>query len=66
MIYVNGNCKISDIPSEIISNDKVKVFSGQTHENIGFIKNKAFNLGRGDILVEVDHDDLISPNCLED
>lgn len=66
VIYVNGNCKISDIPSEIISNDKVKVFSGQTHENIGFIKNKAFNLGRGDILVEVDHDDLISPNCLEE
>jgi glycosyltransferase involved in cell wall biosynthesis len=66
VIYVNGNCKISDIPSEITSNDKVKVFSGQTHENIGFIKNKAFNLGKGDILVEVDHDDLISPNCLEE
>lgn len=66
VIYVNGNCKISDIPLEIKSNDKVKVFSGQTHENIGFIKNKAFNFGKGDILVEVDHDDLISPNCLQE
>jgi SAM-dependent methyltransferase len=29
------------------------------------VKNNAFNLGTGDILVEIDHDDLITPDCLE-
>jgi glycosyltransferase involved in cell wall biosynthesis len=66
VIYVNGDCKIGNIPTEIRENDKVKVYTGITHENVGFIKNKAFNLGKGDILVEVDHDDLISEDCLEE
>jgi len=32
---------------------------------IGYVKNKAFSLGTGDVLVEVDHDDILTPECLE-
>jgi glycosyltransferase involved in cell wall biosynthesis len=66
VLYVNGNCTLGDIP-EIIRNDpKVRIFLFAGKENrVGAIKNLAFFEGFGDILVEVDHDDLITPNCLE-
>lgn len=32
--------------------------------NIGSVKHDAFMLGRGDILVELDHDDELTPDCL--
>jgi len=32
--------------------------------NIGAVKHDAFMLGRGDILVELDHDDALTPDCL--
>lgn len=66
VLYLNGDCKPGHLPEELKSDDRVKVYTGITNSNVGFIKNKAFNLGRGDILVEVDHDDLISPDCLDE
>ena len=66
ILYLNGECKVSDIPDEIKSDKKVKIHTGITNPNIGFIKNKAFFLGTGDILVEADHDDLLSLDCLEE
>lgn len=66
ILYLNGECKVSDIPDEIKSDEKVRIHTGITNPNIGFIKNKAFFLGTGDILVEVDHDDLLSLDCLEE
>ncbi len=38
--------------------------SGAT--NIGQIKNFAFTQGKGEVLVELDHDDILAPNCLEE
>ena len=38
----------------------------KSFKNIGEIKHKAFHLGTGDILVEVDHDDLIHKDCLNE
>ncbi len=32
--------------------------------NIGYVKRAAFSLGLGDILVEADHDDELTPDCL--
>lgn len=32
--------------------------------NIGAVKHDAFMLGRGEILVELDHDDELTPDCL--
>ena len=33
---------------------------------MGSLKRKACNLATGDILVEADHDDILTPNCLEE
>ena len=66
IIYLNGNCKASHLPQELKDDQRIKVRNGITHPNVGFVKNRAFNLGSGDILVEVDHDDLLSEDCLEE
>ena len=66
VLYLNNKINIEHIPNEIKNHPQVVVF--RTHDenkNIGAIKNAAFSIGTGDILVEVDHDDLITPDCLE-
>lgn len=67
ILYLNGNCTIADIPDQIKNNPRVVVYrQNEDNKNIGFIKNRAFHLGRGDVLVEVDHDDVLTPDCLEE
>jgi len=66
VLYLNGDCKPHHIPQEIKSDSRVRIHTGITNPNVGFIKNKAFFLGRGDVLVEVDHDDLLTLDCLEE
>lgn len=67
VIFLNGKCTLNYIPDTIKKNSKVKIVrSDEQMINVGEIKNKAFNLGTGDVLVEVDHDDIITPNCLEE
>lgn len=67
VLLLNNGCTFEQIPEEILYHEKVSAYLLQeTNSNIGFIKNKAFNLGTGDILVEADHDDLLTPNCLEE
>ena len=59
VVYVNGSCGVSDIPDVIRNDVKVRVIQGtNTTTNIGEIKNLAFNHGSGDVLVEVDHDEI--------
>lgn len=67
VIHLNGGITIKDIPSEITSDLKVKVYEDtpcDLSKNVGYQKNKAFHLGTGDVLVEVDHDDILIENCL--
>ena len=66
ILYLNGECKPKNIPDNIKKDNRVKIYEGESHPNIGYLKNKAFCLGDGDILVEVDHDDILAPNCLEE
>ena len=67
IVYLNGEFKIDQLSNEIISDNRVKIFEDHSNNtNIGYIKNKAFHLGTGDILVEVDHDDILTENCLEE
>ena len=67
VVYVNGSCGVSDIPDVIRNDVKVRVIQGtNTTINIGEIKNLAFNHGSGDVLVEVDHDDVLTSDCLEE
>lgn len=68
ILYLNGDaieeqCSISE---EIRNNYKVRILIDEScNTNIGYLKHKAFFSGTGDILVEVDHDDLLTNNCLE-
>lgn len=67
ILYLNGDFKIEQVPDVIKSDERVKIntdYSGNT--SIGFIKNKAFYLGTGDVLVEVDHDDILTTDCLDE
>lgn len=67
ILYLNGACLIDHIPESIKEHPQVTVFrSFDDNKNIGAIKNSAFSIGTGDVLVEVDHDDLITPDCLEE
>ena len=65
IIWINGNASIDNL--EFAHNDsRVKIYKDDSSsKNVGYHKNKAFNLGSGDILVEADHDDLLTTDCLE-
>jgi glycosyltransferase involved in cell wall biosynthesis len=67
VLYLNGKCRIEHIPIKIIKNNKVKIIEDKSvNNNIGAVKRKAFFCGSGDVLVEVDHDDLITQDCLSE
>jgi SAM-dependent methyltransferase len=67
VIYTNGEFAPHDVPNFIRDNPKVVVVSQkETSTNVGAIKHAAFNCGTGDVLVEMDHDDLLTPDCLEE
>jgi len=60
--------EIKDIPEQIRLDPNVKISKEEeaSGDKIGKIKNEAFFLGTGDILVEVDHDDILVETCLEE
>ena len=67
IIFLNGTFEIEQVPKNIFDDSRVKVYSDyDAEERIGFIKKQAFSYGTGDILVEVDHDDILIENCLEE
>jgi glycosyltransferase involved in cell wall biosynthesis len=67
IILTNNKCTPHHLPEKIQNDLRVKIFhwNGQT-ASIGRLKLDAFNLGTGDILVEADHDDMFTPDCLEE
>lgn len=51
------------------SDERYKIVAHRSHVhsgNIGQIKRRAFMAAEGDILVELDHDDELTPDCLEE
>ena len=67
ILWLNGKVKRSKFPPEIENDERVTIYECKDRTtNVGFHKNKAFHLGTGDILVEVDHDDTLTPDCLEE
>lgn len=67
ILYLNGKCQPTDIPDLIKYHPQVKVFRTEDPStNVGAVKKAAFALGTGDILVEVDHDDILINECLEE
>lgn len=67
VVYLNGPMAQVTLPRGLSQDKRVKIYIDDSSENkIGAIKNKAFFKGIGDVLVEVDHDDLLMPTCLEE
>jgi len=67
VILLNGELLKSHIPSQILYNNKVKIFRYDgSNKHIGFLKAEAFKLAENDIFVEVDHDDILTSDCLEE
>ena len=67
ILYLNNKIQVEHIPDQIKNHAQVIIFrTHDTDTNIGAIKKAAFGIGTGDVLVEVDHDDLITPDCLEE
>lgn len=47
--------------------DRIKVIKSTTHtKSVGALKKEACSYCTGDILIEVDHDDMITPDALEE
>ena len=66
ILYINGAALTEKIPQSILDDGRVKIIKDKSgNKNIGYLKNSAFNVGTGDILVEMDHDDLLVETCLE-
>ena len=66
VLYLNNNCKIEDLPLSFTLHPQVRIHVAEDdNKNLGHIKNKAFSLGTGDVLVEADHDDILTPDCLD-
>ena len=67
ILYLNNGYLPENVPSNIRNNTKVKVICvNDTNTKVGALKKAACSYATGDILVEVDHDDLITPDCLEE
>jgi len=69
LLYLNGGLRKEDLPSEIVEDTRVSIhhdLQNPLSTNVGYLKNRAFHIASGDILVEVDHDDVITPDCLEE
>jgi len=67
IVYLNGEFQKDQLLTEILLDERVKIYEDRSNNtNIGYIKNKAFHLGTGDVLVEVDHDDILVETCLEE
>lgn len=66
VLYLNGAISKNDLPDAIVNNKKVLILQDTaSNSKIGYLKNKAFFSGTGDILVEADHDDILIETCLE-
>jgi len=67
VIYTNGEFTPQDVPDFIRDNNQVVVVpQKQASTSVGAIKHAAFHCGTGDVLVEMDHDDILTPDCLEE
>jgi glycosyltransferase involved in cell wall biosynthesis len=64
VIVPNGKASTDDIKVEI-PQARIVPYRGET-QNIGEIKRWCCLNGKGEVLVEVDHDDELTPDCLQE
>lgn len=69
ILYLNGGIRKDNLSMDIRQDERVKIFNDipcDKSSNVGYIKNRAFHLGTGEVLLEADHDDILLPTCLEE
>ena len=67
VLWLNNDLYEKDLPEKIRRDERVKIYrTEEKSSSVGYHKHHAFYRGSGDILVEVDHDDVITPDCLEE
>lgn len=67
VILLNGKAASGEIPERVRRDSKVRIHKSDSSDpTIGQLKKEACGLGCGDVLVELDHDDLLAPFVLED
>jgi len=61
IVYLNGSIEKENLSQKIRNDSRVVIHKEPeaSGDVIGKIKNEAFSLGTGDILVEMDHDDML-------
>jgi glycosyltransferase involved in cell wall biosynthesis len=66
ILFINNKFLPQLVPKIIKEHPKVSIYHAYIDTpNLGAIKKAAFSLGTGDVLVELDHDDMLVPDCLE-
>lgn len=67
IIVPNGDAYLQDLPDGVGLDDRVIIIDAPAdlEGKIGALKLEGFTNGEGDYLVEVDHDDLLTPDALQ-
>lgn len=60
VLLVNGEGDVNQLPPD----PRILVFKTDTTGNVGKLKKEACSHGSGDVIVELDHDDMLTPDCL--
>lgn len=67
VIVINGKITTQDLPDELHKDKRVVIIRGpQDFPGIGAIKNLACQHCRGDVFVELDHDDVLASSALHE
>lgn len=67
ILWLNNDIVKSDLDQNILDDERVIVYeSDSKSKSVGYHKHHAFHKGSGDVLVEIDSDDLITSECLEE
>lgn len=67
ILYLNGGLTPDQLSQSMLDDARIKLYVDlpcEESKNVGYLKNRAFHLGTGEALLEVDHDDLLTPDCL--
>jgi len=65
VILYNGGAKPLGLEDARIHESVLPETEDANSKNVGFLKGQAVDRCTGDILVEVDHDDMLLPGCIE-
>ena len=67
VLWLNNALYEEDLEEEIRNDDRVVIYrTDDPSTSVGYHKHHAFHKGEGDVLVEVDSDDILMPECLEE